>query len=202
TGFYKEVHVKSPAAHGVRSVITARSHLVEARARGARVFATARGSDLDYVRMLGATPIDAAREPADYVAEHTDGRGFDLVYDTLGGLVLDASFLAVRRFGHVVSCLGWGNHKLAPLSFKQATYSGVFTLHTLLANEARAHFGDMLREASALVEAGKLVPRLDPRVYSIEAVGSAYDAVLGRNGVARQRGKIAITIDPNLSGAL
>ena len=25
TGFYKEVHVKSPAAHGVRSVITARS---------------------------------------------------------------------------------------------------------------------------------------------------------------------------------
>lgn len=29
TGFYKEVHVKSPAAHGVRSVITARSHLVE-----------------------------------------------------------------------------------------------------------------------------------------------------------------------------
>lgn len=33
TGFYKEVHVKSPAAHGVRSVITARGHLVEARVR-------------------------------------------------------------------------------------------------------------------------------------------------------------------------
>ncbi|MBZ9649860.1 IS110 family transposase [Sphingobium sp. 3R8] len=33
TGFYKEVHVKSPAAHGVRRVITARGHLVEARVR-------------------------------------------------------------------------------------------------------------------------------------------------------------------------
>ncbi len=33
TGFYKEVHVKSPAAHAVRSVITARGHLVEARVR-------------------------------------------------------------------------------------------------------------------------------------------------------------------------
>lgn len=33
TGFYKEVHVKSPASQGVRSVITARSHLVEARVR-------------------------------------------------------------------------------------------------------------------------------------------------------------------------
>lgn len=174
-----------------------------ALARGARVFATARGSDLDYVRMLGATPVEAAREPEDYVTEHTGGRGFDLVYDTLGGPVLDASFRAVRRFGHVVSCLGWGTHKLAPLSFKQATYSGVFTLHTLLANEGRAHFGEMLREASALVEAGKLVPRLDPRVYSIESIASAYDAVLGRNGAARQRGKIAITIEPqfDLPGA-
>ncbi|MEJ8574144.1 IS110 family transposase [Microbaculum marinum] len=33
TGFYKEVHVKSPTAHGVRGVITARNHLVEARMR-------------------------------------------------------------------------------------------------------------------------------------------------------------------------
>jgi transposase len=33
TGFYKEVHVKSAAAHGVRTVIATRSHLVEARVR-------------------------------------------------------------------------------------------------------------------------------------------------------------------------
>lgn len=33
TGFYKEVHVKSLAAHGVRSVITACGHLAEARVR-------------------------------------------------------------------------------------------------------------------------------------------------------------------------
>ncbi len=33
TGFYKEVHVKSPAAHGVRSIITTRNHLVESRVR-------------------------------------------------------------------------------------------------------------------------------------------------------------------------
>ena len=63
-----------------------------------------------------------------YVAEHTGGRGFDLVYDTGGGAVLDASFVAVRQFGHVVSCLGWGSHALAPLSFKGGTYSGGFTL--------------------------------------------------------------------------
>jgi len=48
------------------------------------------------------------------------------------GVTLDASFQAVRRFGHVVSCLGWGTHALGPLSFRAATYSGVFTLLPLL----------------------------------------------------------------------
>lgn len=33
TGFYKEVHVKSEPAQGVRSIITARAHLVEERVR-------------------------------------------------------------------------------------------------------------------------------------------------------------------------
>jgi NADPH:quinone reductase-like Zn-dependent oxidoreductase len=55
----------------------------------------------------------------DYVQQYTDGEGFDVIYDTVGGATLDASFAAARRYvGHVVSCLGWGAHKLAPLSFR------------------------------------------------------------------------------------
>lgn len=169
-----------------------------ALARGAKVFATALDDDLAYVKQLGATPIDGSGDPAAYVAEHTAGRGFDIVYDTIGGPVLDASFGAVKRFGHVVSCLGWGTHALAPLSFKQATYSGVFTLFPLLADEGRAHFGQILAAVSQLVEAGTLLPRLDPRTFSLKEAEAAYDAMLGRNGAARQRGKVAITIDPRL----
>jgi len=33
---------------------------------------------------------------------------FDIVNDAIGGATLDAAFGAVRRFGHVVSALGWG----------------------------------------------------------------------------------------------
>lgn len=163
-------------------------------ARGAQVFATAFSGDLAYVESLGAIPIDANGVIDDYVARHTGGRGFDVVYDTLGGHVLDAAFKAVSRFGHVVSCLGWGTHALAPLSFKQATYSGVFTLHALLADEGRAHYGAILAEAAALVEAGKLLPRLDPRAFALHEADAAYDAVLGTNGAARQKGKIALSI--------
>jgi NADPH:quinone reductase len=161
-----------------------------ARAKGARVYATALGDDLAYVASLGATAIDGTRRVADYVAEHTAGRGFDLVYDTGGGALLDASFQAVRRFGHVVSCLGWGTHALAPLSFRQATYSGVFTLEPLLSGEGRSHFGAILREVAAIAERGELAPRLDPRAFSLDTVEAAYAALLGRDGW----GKIAVTI--------
>lgn len=167
-----------------------------ALARGAHVFATALGeADMAYLTGLGVVAIDGAREVADYVAEHTGGRGFDMVYDTGGGALLDNSFKAVRRFGHVVSCLGWGTHALAPLSFKQATYSGVFTLHALLEDEGRAHFGDILSEVARIAEQGQLRPRLDPRVFSLATLGDAYAALSSRDPATKPVGKIVVTID-------
>lgn len=165
-----------------------------ALAHGARVFATAFARDHAYLHALGATPIDAEQDIAAALAAHTAGRGFDVVYDTGGAAMLDTAFQAVRRFGHVVSCLGWGTHALAPLSFRQATYSGVFTLHPLLADEGRDHFGEILRAVATLAEAGRLLPRLDPRGFTLDDIAAAYDTVAGRNGATRAQGKIAITI--------
>jgi NADPH:quinone reductase len=113
----------------------------------------------------------------DYVAQHSSGRGFDIVFDTVGGTTLDASFNAVCRFGHVVSALGWGTHALAPLSFRAASYSGIFTLLPMLTGEGRAHHGDILREATRLIEAGKVAPRVDPRHFTLATVAEAYRAV-------------------------
>ena len=61
TGFYKEVHIKSPAAHGVRSIITARGHLVEARVR--LCFANSRipQSKLRTAFRIKASPIGLPR---------------------------------------------------------------------------------------------------------------------------------------------
>jgi NADPH2:quinone reductase len=122
-----------------------------ARARGAIVFAVASAARKAFLTQLGTTPIDYREMTVEqYVARHADGRGFDIVYDTVGGATLDASFKAVRHFGHVVSCLGWGTHSLAALSFRAASYSGVFTLLPMLTGEGREHHGEILREATAL----------------------------------------------------
>jgi NADPH:quinone reductase len=166
-----------------------------ARALGAHVFATASRKDHAYIESLGATPIDYKTTRVEhYVAEHTQGAGFDVVVDTAGGASLDASFAAVRHFGHVVSALGWGNHALAPLSFREASYSGVFTLYPLLTGQHRAHHGEMLRAASQLVEAGRLTPRVDPRRFDLHSAEAAYQALL--NGSAQ--GKIVLDVDAQL----
>lgn len=148
-----------------------------ARAKGAEVFATGSEASRAVIESYGATFIDRHEPVADYVNRLTQGRGFDLVYDTAGGAALDASFEAVTRFGHVASALGWGTHKLAPLSFKGASYSGVFTLMPLLSGEGRGHHGEILAEAARLAEAGKLVPRLDPRAFTLKTVDEAYSAI-------------------------
>lgn len=150
-----------------------------ARAFGAEVFATVSENKAEVVMRLGATPIDYRRlSVEDYVAQSTGGSGFDIVYDTVGGETLDASFRAVKRYtGHVVSSLGWGSHSLAPLSFRGATYSGVFTLLPLLTGEGMAHHGEILRQAAALAEAGQLRPVLNERRFSGATLEDAYAAV-------------------------
>jgi NADPH:quinone reductase-like Zn-dependent oxidoreductase len=158
-----------------------------ARAFGADVFATGSAGKQAIIEGFGATFIDYRKSSVEeYVAEHTAGEGFDIVYDTVGGETLDASFKAARVYeGHVVSCLGWGQHSLAPLSFRGATYSGVFTLLPLLTGKGRERHGGILREAARLIEAGQLKPLLDPRQFTLQTAEAAHELLV--SGAAQGR---------------
>ena len=159
---------------------------------GATVFATGAAESLPFIRQIGAEAINyETTSVEDYVDAHTGGHGFDVIYDTVGGATLDASFKAVARFGRVVSALGWGTHALAPLSFRAGTYSGVFTLLPLLTGEGRSHHGDILREVAKLVEAGALQVRLDPRHFTLESVADAHNAIKDRSS----RGKLIVDVN-------
>ena len=162
-----------------------------AQALGARVFATVSACDAELMARYGATAIDyRERSVEQHVHDYTGGEGFDLVADTVGGATLDASFSAVKQFGHVVSALGWGTHALAPLSFREATYSGVFTLSPLLTGKHREHHGEILQVATRLVEDGKLVPRLDPRSFDLTSADLAYQAITAGS----TKGKMVVDI--------
>ncbi|MGO4382408.1 zinc-dependent alcohol dehydrogenase family protein [Pseudoduganella sp. RAF53_2] len=164
-----------------------------ARAFGAEVWATGSPQSRAVIEGYGATFIDYTAETVDdYVAQHTGGEGFDIVFDTVGGSTLDASFRAARLYhGHVVSALGWGTHALAPLSFRAATYSGVFTLLPLLSAKGRAQHGAIMREAARLVDEGKVKISLDPRRFTLAQANEAHVAL--QDGSAR--GKLVVDID-------
>jgi NADPH:quinone reductase-like Zn-dependent oxidoreductase len=161
-----------------------------ARARGAVVFATGSPASRGIIEHLGAGFIDRSEPVDDLVTRLTGSQGFDLVYDTVGGSELDRAFVAVRRFGHVVSSLGWSTHTLAPLSLRAATYSGIFTLLPLLTGEGCAHHGEILFEATQMAEAGQLSPSLDERRFTLNTVEDAYQLIT--NGTTR--GKLSVDI--------
>jgi NADPH2:quinone reductase len=150
-----------------------------AKALGAEVYATVSPEKKHIVEGFGAIPIDYRGQSTEqYVERYTGGEGFDMVYDTVGGTTIDASFVAVRRYtGQVVSCLGWSTHSLAPLSFRGATYSGVFTLMPLLTGFGQAHHGEILRAAAGLTDEGKLRPLVNERRFTAEEIAAAHALV-------------------------
>jgi threonine dehydrogenase-like Zn-dependent dehydrogenase len=58
-----------------------------ARAFGAEVLATVSPDKKFVAEQYEATPIDYQTTPVEsYVTEHTDGEGFDIAFDTVGGM--------------------------------------------------------------------------------------------------------------------
>lgn len=162
-----------------------------AHAFGADVFATVSPDKTEIATRFGATAIDyKALSLEEYLARYTDGAGFDVVYDTVGGMTLDDSFASVRRYtGHVLSCLGWGSHSLAPLSFRGATYSGVFTLLPLITGEGRAHHGEILAAAAKLSDEGRLTPLLSGEHFDPSTISQAHSQV-----VSGSLGKVVVEL--------
>lgn len=160
-------------------------------AHGAKVFATASSQKRGIVESYGAKAIDYRSSTVEqYVKQHTGGAGFDLVYDTVGGQTLDDSLVAARAYGHVLSCFAFGTHNLAPSSLRCVTVSGIFVLLPMLSGEGRAHHGEILRHATRLAEAGRLVPLLDEQRFSLADAHAAH--TLQESG--KMVGKVVIDV--------
>ncbi|MDL2145446.1 zinc-dependent alcohol dehydrogenase family protein [Flavobacterium tructae] len=168
-------------------------HMVVQLARifGADVYATVSPQKAAIVESYGATPIDyKTAKVKDYVKQFTGGKGFDIIYDTVGGQSLDDSFAAIRHYGQIASCYAFGTHALATGSLRSASLHGVFVLHPMISGEGRKHHGDILKEAAKFIEEGKLKPLIDPRNFTLDTAMDAHKAVSDSSSV----GKIVVDI--------
>ncbi|WP_419786990.1 zinc-binding dehydrogenase [Pseudodesulfovibrio sp.] len=160
---------------------------------GAKVFATVSSDDkAAVVESLGATPIPYREMAvADYVAECTDGEGFDVVLDTVGGACLDQSFEAAAIGGQVVSTSTRATHDLAAMHAKGLTLHVVFMLLPLMTGDGRPLYGRILHEIAGMVDDDHLAVLLDSHRFDYTEVAEAHRYWASGEAL----GKILVTVD-------
>jgi len=149
-----------------------------AKAKGAKVAATVSTSDKARIATgLGAhdTILYKDESVADYTGRLTGGRGFDAVFDTVGGNVLDASIEAAALEAVVASTNSRSTHDLSMVHAKALTVSVVFMLLPMATGQGRERYRPILDEAKAMAEAGTLAPLLDPNTFGLEDAAKAQD---------------------------
>lgn len=164
-----------------------------AKAIGTRVATTV--GDPEQARLaheLGADAVINYREEevSAYVQRLTQGRGFDVVFDTVGGDNLQKSFQAAANGGRIATTNARTTQDLAAMHGKGLSLHVVFILLPMLTGEGRERHGRILGDVAALVEEGKLRPLIDPARFTLETVPEAYRHL--ESGTAH--GKIVIDI--------
>ncbi|MEO1246236.1 MAG: zinc-dependent alcohol dehydrogenase family protein [Pseudomonadota bacterium] len=159
---------------------------------GAEVYATGTGdTQLGAIGQFGATAIDFQAETvADYVQKYTDGAGFDVVFDSVGGPNMTNSFAAAALNGQITTTVSLLEIDLTPAHFKGLSIHVVFMLIPMLHNHKRDEHGSILAKLSAIVDEGALKPMLDERKFRLAEVGEAYDRLTSGNAI----GKVVVEI--------
>lgn len=143
---------------------------------GADVYSTGRSEEqLALIEGFGATPINYTTESVkDYVEHYTNGAGFDVVFDTVGGMNLNNSFDAAALNGQVSTTVSLINLDLSTAHFKGLSLHVVFMLIPMLHDVKREVHGEILSTLAAIADDGKLTPVLDKQRFKLEEVSAAH----------------------------
>jgi len=164
---------------------------------GAEIFATAGSPEKrEFLRSLGVTHVMDSRslDFADAVLDYTDGKGVDVVLNSLAGDAIPKSLSVLGAYGRFLE-IGkrdiYQNSKLGLRPFRNNLSFFAIDLGRLF-QERPAVARDLLRDVMRYVEDGTLRP-LPHRIFPISEVASAFRYM----AQARHIGKIVLSLrDP------
>lgn len=159
---------------------------------GAEVYSTGGGDkQMQLIEELGATPVNYKQSAvADYVERYTAGKGFDIVFDSVGGENMSNSFEAAALNGNVASTVALVDLDLSTAHFKGLSLHVVFMLIPMLHNIGRQDHQRILQHLAEIVEADQLVPVVDQPMYSLSQAGEAHE----RLASGQAMGKVVVTV--------
>ena len=149
-----------------------------AKLLNAEVYATVSSDEKgELAKKIGADHIINYKKTdvEQYVNEHTDGRGFDVVFDTIGGNNLLNSFKAVKTDGLVCTTNTRVNLDLSLMHSKAITLKAVFIVIPVLNNTNRSEIGNILNEVRKLVEEGKIKVLKDEHEFKYSEISKAHE---------------------------
>ncbi|WP_010521588.1 zinc-dependent alcohol dehydrogenase family protein [Aquimarina agarivorans] len=154
---------------------------------GAKVYSTVGSNEqMEIIKGYDAEPINYKTEKVeDYVKKHTNGAGFDVVYDSVGGENLIKSFEAAALNGQVATTVSLCEIDLSTVHFKGLSLHVVFMLIPMIHNFKREQHGEILSNITTIAEAGYLKPLLDEQHFSLEKVGEAYARLESKNAIGK-----------------
>ena len=134
--------------------------------------------------------ISKSEAVANYVAKHTGGAGFEVIFDSVGGANLLNSFEAAALNGSIATTLSLLELDLAPAHFKGLSLHIIFMLIPMLHNYKREEHGAILAKLGEIAEAGALKPLLDEAQFGLAEARKAYDRLTCGQAI----GKVVVEI--------
>ncbi|MEI8124497.1 MAG: zinc-dependent alcohol dehydrogenase family protein [Parachlamydiaceae bacterium] len=149
--------------------------------------------DAELSRTLGAdyTINYKTTSVEEYIEKFTGNKGFDFVFDTVGGSNLEKSFQAARLNGSVASIATGGSHDLTLMYSKGLSLHSVLMLIPLITGIGRDHYGRILFEIKKLVESGKIKPLIDKKIFNWKQVSLAHKLLESKE----HKGKIVLLVE-------
>jgi NADPH2:quinone reductase len=164
-----------------------------AKVLGARVATPVGSTEAEALaRSLGAdeTIVYLHEKVGQYVDRLSSGRGFDVVFDTIGGNNLQVSFAAAAENGRVITSNARTTQDLGTLHAKALSFGVIFMLLPMLRGPGRDRHGRILRSLARLVDAGRVRPLIDDNHFTLATAPDAHRRI--ESGKAT--GKIVIDV--------
>lgn len=162
-----------------------------AKSLGAEVYATGSGvKRLELIQALGATPIDYKAESVEsYVETYTQGKGFDLVFDTVGGANLPTAFAGVKLNGEVATTVSIGEIDLTTAHLRGVSLHVVYMLIPMIHDFGATRHAEILQAMTKLADQGQVKAVVDS-VFPLEQVADAHRKLESKTAM----GKVVVQI--------
>jgi NADPH:quinone reductase len=145
-----------------------------AKLKGARVITTVSSEDkASFVKALGADEVlfYTSDDLVSSVLNLTDGKGADLVFDTVGPAVVKESIMATAHFGRIVTLLGLDDFDLTEARMRNLLIGFELMLTPMLRDldHARDTHVQILDDCKSLIEKGLLKSHIAKELHFLHA---------------------------------